>query len=507
MIKNALLLFIFCIVMPCKDVLAQNSSLEYIVDLSEAEENIYNVELNFKVDKTGAIDLMIPEWTPGYYQILDFSKNVSHIEAINENGNKIPITKLYGNTWRFGAEKNEIVKIKYKINTNRRFVATPYIDLEMAFIRPTGVFISPKHYKESEVRISLKNNPFRDVITGLAEKDGALIAQGLDQLYDSPILLGDLEMLEPFYVKDIPHYFGGYNLDLPTNNTLTEDLSKMINAATDLMQDIPYQKYSFMAIGSGGGGIEQYNSTAFALNPGSYHDSSSVQRTLNFLTHEYFHHFNVKRIRPIELGPFDYSKENRTNLLWVSEGLTVYFEDIILNRAQLKSREEMIRDWAGYIEIYENNEGRKFQSLAESSYNTWEDGPFGIKGKTISYYEKGPLIGMFIDLKIRSLTENKYSLIDVMRELYQKYYKTENRGFTENEFKDICETFAGSSLDDIFEYVYNKEPLDYNKYLNLAGLTVNFDRNDSKTTVNIEMNKNLTDLQRKILNDLFRVNG
>jgi len=482
----------------------QSDTLYYEINLSDAASQIFLVNLKFTPRSNAVIDFSIPKWTPGYYQLLDFPEKLSNLSVVSNDVTNIEPTRIDDNTWRIPATKETPIRLSYQIKANKKFIALPYITWNWAFIRPTGIFIYPMDESNRPSKITLTGKDNWKTVSGLKNKDGSFIASNMDQLYDSPILSGDSIEISTFTVKGIPHVFGGIELELEKDNDLIYSLQKMIESATDMMGDMPYHNYVFMSIGNGGGGIEQTNSTAFALNISLYSSPSGRQRILNFLAHEYFHHFNVKRIRPIELGPFDYSKENRTNMLWVSEGLTVYFEDVILNRAGLKTKDVMLRDWSEKISSYENNDGRKFQTLAESSFHTWEDGPFGVPGKTISYYEKGPLIGMLLDLKIRVCTSNNHSLIDVMRSLYQIYYKDKNRGFTENEFKAVCNQIAGCNLDDIFSYIYNLEDIPYEKYFTPAGLSVSRTLNEGKIVISISQTSNLTKLQSEILNDLFR---
>jgi predicted metalloprotease with PDZ domain len=225
---------------------------------------------------------------------------------------------------------------------------------------------------------------------------------------------------------------------------------------------------------------------------------------LKFIGHEYFHHYNVKRIRPYELGPFEYDRENRTNLLWVSEGLTVYYEYLIVKRAGLMSVDELLASIESNINTIENDAGRQYQSLSQASYETWDDGPFGNKpgatDKSISYYEKGPLIGMLLDFSIRNATQNKKSLDDVMRFLYWQYYKKLHRGFTDAEFQQACQDIAGSSLSREFEYVYTTKEIDYSTYLSYAGLKISevVDKNTGKRNFALTKQENLNPLQLSI---------
>jgi len=283
------------------------------------------------------------------------------------------------------------------------------------------------------------------------------------------------------------------------------NLQKIVQAASSIIGDIPYKSYTFIAIGPGYGGIEHLNNTTVSFDGSKLNERSYMLRMMSFLAHEYFHHYNVKRIRPFELGPFNYDSENRTNLLWFSEGFTVYYEYLILARAGLISETEFITNIENLITANENNPGRFHQSLAQASYNTWSEGPFGNQGKdagkTISYYDKGPIMGLVLDITIRNATQNVKSLDDVMRYLYWKYYKKLQRGFTDAEFQQACEAIAGISLSNEFEYVYTTKELDYKKYLSYAGLMITEKKSYDKKLNSIYISKmdNANALQKSIL--------
>jgi predicted metalloprotease with PDZ domain len=215
------------------------------------------------------------------------------------------------------------------------------------------------------------------------------------------------------------------------------------------------------------------------LNPGSLADARSYQGWLSFIAHEYFHLFNVKSIRPVALGPFDYDRENYTNMLWFSEGVTVYYEYLLLNRAGLMTREEVFDRLGSTIADYENAPGRRHQSAILSSFDTWT-GFFGrsehAANTTISYYDIGCGLGLLLDLKIREASKGRSSLDEVMRTLFRTFYKEKRRGFTDWEFRDVCERAAGVPLGEIFDvYARTVEPWDYAKYLGCAGLTIDLE--------------------------------
>ncbi len=277
-------------------------------------------------------------------------------------------------------------------------------------------------------------------------------------------------------MKGIPHYFVGYRMGEFDRVTFMNDLKKIVEEASRIIGDIPYQHYTFIAIGPGGGGIEHLNSTSISFSGKQMDTRAGKLKMYNFLAHEYFHHYNVKRIRPIELGPFNYDRENKTKMLWVSEGFTVYYEYLAVKRAGLMTDEELINAFQKEIQTYENKPGHLFQSATQSSYETWSDGPFGRTGdevnKTISYYNKGPVLGAMLDFNIRHVTQNKKSLDDVMRFLYQEYYQKKQRGFTEDEFRKTCEKMAGTSLKEIFDYASTTRQINYPKYFGYAGLAI-----------------------------------
>ena len=245
----------------------------------------------------------------------------------------------------------------------------------------------------------------------------------------------------------------------------------------------------------GRGGLEHTNSMTVFSGSGSFSSPEGYKRWLDFIAHEFFHLYNVKTIRPIALGPFDYDRENYTKMLWFSEGVTSYYENLILNRAGIYSREEVLRELRNSIAGFENIPGKKYQSAAQASFDAWIyflNRSENALNTTISYYDKGCAIGMLLDLAIRHETGNRKSLDDVMRSLYQVYYKGKMRGFTDEEFRETCEKTAGKALDEIFDiYVTTTGDIDYNKYLGYAGLSIDTNTvNSTGQWIGITTNEN-----------------
>jgi predicted metalloprotease with PDZ domain len=423
----------------------------------------------------------MPAWMPGYYQLLNYAENVENFSAETASGTKLAWKKNAKNSWLVQTQQSPSIVVSYDVKATRAFVATNYLDESHGYIAPTGLYLHPEGYINQPVTVAIEPvNGWTTIATGLDSVKGKrnlFTAPDYDILYDCPVLVGNLESFPSFTVQEIPHHFIAYKPDPAFDRqAFMDDLRKIVVTASGIIGEIPYRHYTFLGTGPGGGGIEHLNSSSVAFSGRELNNEKAKIRTYHFLAHEYFHHYNVKRIRPIELGPFDYDNGSKTRMLWLSEGITVYYEYIILKRAGLTTSDEVFRTFESSIKAYESKPGRHFQTPAEASYATWEDGPFGRTGddvnKTISPYDKGPALGILLDFRIRHETKNKKSLDDLMRLLYNTYYKQKGRGFTEAEFARECEKITGSSLSDFFDYIYTLTPVDYPTYLGYAGLNI-----------------------------------
>ncbi len=454
--------------------------LHFVVSMPDPASHIYNVELECQGWISDTIEFKMPQWMPGYYQIMNYYKEVSDFTAKSGDGKNISVAIPGENAWQIIVSGKKGFRISYKVKAERKFVANSYLDTTHGYIVPPATFMYIKNYLNIPVRLTVKPyTGWKKIATGLEPVTGKtdeFTAPDFDIFYDCPLLIGDLAELPAFQVKGVEHRFIAYNPGTFDQKGFIDALQKTIEAGVEIIGEIPYSEYTFIGIGPGYGGIEHLNNTTVSFSGKGLDNPEALKRVLKFLAHEYFHHYNVKRIRPYELGPFDYDRENNTNLLWVSEGLTVYYEYLMVRRAGLMNGEDLLLNIAGNISTYENDPGRTFQSLIGSSYDTWVDGPFGNKpgtqDKSISYYEKGPVIGLILDFAIRNATKNSKSLDDVMRFLYYEYYKKLQRGFTDAEFRKVCEDIAGISLASEFEYVNTTREIDYSLYLSFAGLKI-----------------------------------
>lgn len=483
------------------------AQVSFEISMPEPANHLYHVVMEYAGNKKTTVDLNMSAWTPGFYEIVDFAAAVSNFHVTNMSGDSLLWQKTGDNTWTVNNPAATPISVSYDVKAVNKFIGNIYLDEQYGYIIPGALLL----YINEELRkpVIVKVNPYSKwpayVATGLDPVKGpynSFKAKDFDELFDSPLLMGNLETLPSFTVKGIPHQFVAHNPGEFDRTQFMTDLQKIVESGIRLIGDIPYSHYTFLGVGipgGGTGGIEHLNSASLMIGTKKLIDAGFY----SFLAHEYFHLYNVKRIRPVELGPFDYSKENYTNLLWISEGFTNYYEYIIMRDAGLMSDRELLDRFEGHIHAYEDKPGHLYQSANEASRTIWaiRGNPFARteeeQNRTISVYDKGCILGVLLDLKIRHETGNRKSLDHVMRALYTNYYKNKKRGFTEKEFQQQCEQIAGVPLKEFFSYTSTVAEVNYKKYFLYAGL-------DIDTTFKISPVAKPTPLQTKIYNSWMR---
>lgn len=453
--------------------------IKFDISFTEPQAHYVEVKMHINENTKEFIDLKMPVWSPGSYLIREYPKNVEGFSA-NSNGKPLHTEKVDKNTWRIKTEAAKSIEVNYRVYAFEVSVRTSLVDASHAFLSPTGTFmyLKDKINLPSEVTI----HPYEGwskISTGLEPikgKTNTFYAPNFDILFDAPFEIGNQETFY-FTAAGIEHEVAMVGEASYNEEILKRDITKIVEKETEIFKENPNKRYVFIIHNyeSGRGGLEHLNSTVLAASRNSYNTRSSYIDFLGLVSHEYFHIWNIKRLRPENLGPFNYNAENYTTNLWISEGFTAYYDNLVLRKANLIDEKEYLRILASDINAVENRPGNRVQSLKESSFDAW------IKqyrpnensiNTTVTYYNKGALIGLLLDLEILHLTQAKAGLDEVMRGMYEQYYKKEDRGFTEAEFITMAEKIAGESLKHIFDYVEIAGSLDYNRYLNHAGLEV-----------------------------------
>jgi predicted metalloprotease with PDZ domain len=479
---------------------ANSPKIEYTVSFLTPQAHYAEVEMKISNLKKKEIEIAMPVWAPGSYLIREFSKNIEGFMVSNASGESVGFKKMKKNTWQIETAGQQEITVRYRVYAFEVSVRTSFVDASHAFLSPTGVFMYIKnHLKEPSVVNIIPFKGWTKVSTGLepiAGKPFSYYAKDYDWLFDSPIEVGNHDTFE-FDAAGVRHEFamvggGNYNKD-----QLVGDVTRIVEEATSIFGENPNKRYVFIVhhYQNGGGGLEHLNSTVLGAKRNGYTDAAKYSSFLSLVAHEYFHLWHVKRLRPVALGPFDYDHENYTTDLWIGEGFTAYYDNMLIQRTKAISQHDYLQLLEADINAVSNLQGDKIQSVADASFDAW------IKyyrqnenssNSTVSYYTKGALLAAALDLSIIHHNNGERSLDNVLKNAYDDFYKKKQRGFTSEEFKLALEKELGNSLSDFYkDHVHGTRPLDYNKYLNYAGLELVERNTTSKPSLGIALNKNI----------------
>lgn len=462
--------------MPAAETKAVAPDISYTVSMPKPWTHLLEVEMRLDWSQMPAkAELKMPVWTPGSYLVREYARHVQDFDVKDAAGNNLAWSKINKNTWQVDTKGAKTIVARYKVYSNELTVRTNELNDEHAFFNNAALLLFPKD--QLKAASTVKVVPFGNwkVATGLPKVDGqtnVFRAENFDVLYDSPFEVSDFKEIN-FTVQGKPHRYvvtGEGNYDL---QKMAADTTKIIEESSKIFGDLPYNDYTFIVNLRGGGGLEHLNSTALQWNRFGFQPRARYNGFLGLVAHEFFHLWNVKRIRPDALGPFDYENENYTKLLWVAEGATAYYEAVLMRRAGLISDKEFLDGKVTMIQQLQARPGRFETSVEEASFDAWikyyRQDENAINNQ-ISYYDKGEIVNMMLDLRIRTDSAGAKSLDDVMRYLYDEFAK-KNRNYTPEDYQKISEMMAGKSLDDFFsKYVRGTEEIDYNAIFSGIGL-------------------------------------
>lgn len=460
--------------------------LSYTLSIEQPAMHYAHVEVKVEglQQETKTIRAVMPIWTPGSYLVMEFSKNVSEFQARNAvTGAPLAVEKTAKNIWEITTEGAEQLLISYSVYAFEYTVDTSYIDTEHAVINGASIFVYIDGAAGEPFTLKIKKpRGWTKVTTSLEPVGGAhdepvFSVPNFDTLIDSPIQIGNQRVHE-FSVRGVPHFVSVFSPFTINEKPLVESISRIAEKAVEVFDHVPYDRYYFIVevLGEGGGGLEHLKSTHCMTTVFDFYSSDDFKRSLSLYSHEFFHAWNVKRMRPLGLGPFDYTREVYTKSLWVAEGITDYYDDLLVRRAGLYEPAEYLDRLAFALSQMIALPGSRYQSAQESSFDSWvkyyrreQTDP----NRIMSYYTQGAAIGMCLDLSIRRNTGGSKTLDDVMRKVYKETYLSSGSGYTDEQFEDACVEFGGRDAEEVFEKrVKGREALDYSRYLSFAGLTL-----------------------------------
>lgn len=457
-------------------------NIKYLVEIEDPKTHIVNVTLKFEREQEDKTTFFLPSWSPGSYLMREYSRNIRTINVQSQNGEALFFEQISKGAWSIDFNKSELAKpcqevtIFYKIYCHELTVRTSHVDESHAFLHGPSYLMGLRGKKLSpvvEFRFPALWSKLHTGLKDISEKRDVFLysAESFDDLLDCPVEIGCHES-DGFMVQGKEHHLVWYGEQFPHENNLKADIKKIVETVASHFTDIPYDSYLFITHLKKNlyGGLEHKNSTALHFDGRKFCSREDYVNWLALVAHEYFHTWNVKRIRPIELGPFDYENENYTRMHWLTEGLTSFMDELLVLRSGLCSLEEYLKMQTKNLQRYFSIPGKKFHSLEQASFNAW------IKlyrpdenslNSSISYYLKGGLVFSTLHFELKKVGK---SINDLLAQLWQRYKQQPEVGVTTQEVLQMIEQISNSKVRERFELrISTTEDIDFESYYQEIG--------------------------------------
>ncbi len=461
-------------------------TVDYTIDLAERNAHLYRVELSVTLpaDAPALVSFQLPTWTPGSYLIREFARHLQDVSCLDEAGKAVAIEKRDKATWIVSRGVSRKLTVRYRVYANDLTPRAAHLDDTHGFWNGASLclYVAGALLAPHRVRVVAPAG-WRTTVALPEIELGVFEASDYDELVDSPFEVGTHEVVS-FDALGKQHRIAIWGHLPIAREKLTTDVEKIVRVAADLFDGtVPYEDYTFIVLSTPGGygGLEHCRSTTLLTSPFSMQPRKKYEEFLELVSHEFFHLWNVKRIHPTALGPFDYQREAYTRSIWVMEGVTSYYDRLLLVRAGLKSPKAYVEALAEELGKIAELPGRLRHSLEEASFDAWIKfyrPDENTANSSVSYYLKGGVVALLLDLTIRARSEGARSLDDVMRLLWRRF-GARGVGFADGDVQAIFEEGAGLSLDDFFtRYVRGREELDPKGVLRSVGLQLVCKRDD-----------------------------
>jgi predicted metalloprotease with PDZ domain len=433
----------------------------YTIDCDNAQQHFIKIKVQFPVDENKTI-IHLPSWRPGRYELGNFAKNIKNLKVFNDQNKAINFHKINKDSWEISSNETKYIKIEYQYFANELNAGSSYFDEQQLYVNPVNCFLYAEGKEQFPISLELNIPKNYTIASSLVQENNFLLAENFDELADSPFICSDNLEKQTYSVADTNfHIWFNNQLNIPWERVLTDFRSFTVKQIEDfgefpvseyhfLIQSLPYLAYH---------GVEHLKSTVITLGPSYDLFENRYDELLGVSSHELYHVWNVKSIRPKELLPYNFKKENYSELGYIYEGVTTYLGDLYLLKSGVFSLENYLKELGAQFQKHFDNPGRFAYSVAQSSYDTWLDGYVpGVPGRKVSIYTEGCLLAFVIDTKIRKATNNKRGIEEVMKRLYYNFAQN-NKGYTEKDFIDQLENICGYSFQDFFnDYVHGTTP-------------------------------------------------
>lgn len=461
-----------------RDRAASEASVRYVVSLEARREQVVDVEMRVRDWSAPTLQVHMPIWRPGRYEVLDSAGGVRTLEATDGAGGPLGVEKTEKATWTIATPARGDVVVRYRLYANSINNRTRHVDDTHAFLSGASVFLYCHERRHDPLTVTMNLPEGWRIACGL-DADPAdaatLVANDYDHLVDCPIEAG-VHTTRTLEIEGTPHEFVFWGRTDVVPESFYEEAAKVVRVQHALFGSFPYRRYVFMThVGPGlGGGTEHVNSTIMQAKPTAFDSAKDRRNFMALLSHEFFHTWNVKQFRPEGLKPYRYERENYTKLLWVAEGTTSYYDELLCVRAGSWKPSHYLESLAKLIEEETTRPGAKVQSLESSSFDSWikfnKPTPDGVNS-TVSFYSKGALVSFMFDAAIRRDTANAKTLDDLMRLLNQRFPLASPGAYTTADLLGMLRELTGGDYASFFaSYVSGTEPIDATEALATFGL-------------------------------------
>ncbi len=473
----------------------QTANLRYRVAM-QPTAHLFDVTLHLSEWKDDLLELRFPVWTPGSYLVREYAKHLQDFSATTRSHQQLSWRKVSKNSWQIDTEGASEIEVRYRMFANELTVRTNHLDTTHGYFNGAALFFFVPGWENSPVEVTIvPPDPNWTVATALPSVPGKPLtyrSPDFDTLVDSPFEIGT-HQLYSFEVEGKDHdlvVWGRGNFDA---KAAIADTKKIIHTEAQLFGELPYDRYLFILhlSASGYGGLEHKDSCSLNYPRLGFGDRDKYHRFMQLVAHEFFHLWNVKRIRPKALEKFNYEREVYTTSLWFCEGVTSYYDILLPLRAGVYDGKAFLKGLSNDLNRYLTTPGRKVQPLGESSFDAWiklyrRDA--NSDNAQISYYLKGAVVALMLDLEIRQVTKNQRSLDDVMRQMWQQFGKDEI-GYSPSQLRQVIESVAGCDFGDfLHHYIHGTRELPLDEYLAPFGLKVESDRGKQPPFLGVRFN-------------------
>ncbi|MBE9050926.1 M61 family metallopeptidase [Nostocales cyanobacterium LEGE 11386] len=452
-------------------------TIHYLVAMPQPETHLFEVTLQLINHPSKILDLKMPVWTPGSYLVREYAKNLQDFAAF-AGDEPLPWRKISKNHWQVNTNGVSELTVRYRMFANELSVRTNHLDTTHGYFNGAALFFRLPGWESLPINITIvPPRPDWRVTTSLplvGEQANTFSAVDFDTLVDSPFEIGNHQLYH-FEVLGKPHELAIWGQGNLQSQRIIADIQKVIQVEAQMFGGLPYERYIFLLhlFAQAYGGLEHKNCCSLIYQRFGFRTQEKYERFVQLVAHEFFHLWNVKRIRPKGLEVFDYEQENYTPSLWFCEGTTSYYDLLIPLRAGIYDAKSYLNHLGKEITRFLTTPGRKVQPLSESSFDAWIKlyrPDANSNNSQMSYYLKGEMVSLLLDLLIRARHGNQRSLDDVMRQMWWKFGQAEI-GYTPEQLQEVIESVAGVDLGNFFErYIDSTDELPFNQYLEPFGL-------------------------------------